>query len=549
MQAKRWFIAASYLSAVGVLLASCTSAAPAPTPQTAPPAKPAETRAPVAKPAAPTGTPAASTAGQPKYGGSITRMTIGYPDSLDPHFSRGSPFWAELMAPLYNGLFKLDAKMEIAPDLVEKWEQPNELEYVLHLRQGVKFHDTPVMKGRELTAEDVKWNIQRMSTEDPRFFRRFQFRLVSKIDVLDRYIVRLTLKERTAPFMHFMAQPFNWMVGREAVEKDGNLNRAEAGTGPYYLKSWTDKVSYKLAKNSNYFIKGVPYLDDINVVIVLDSATRLAAFRSKRADYVVVNHQDFTSLKRTNPQLTSSVIPTQFEFLTFFPGKKPFDDPRIRQAFSLTIDRQALIEVVTDGDGELIGPIFGVADSWKLPKDEIRRLYKPDVTQAKRLMAEAGYPNGFPLDVKVSSRRPYAMDALTLITPQLKQIGVEVKQVVMDHTTLTAQRDAGDYVALIHGGTAALEPAERIEQYWRTKGMYHLTDPELDRLLDEQRRETDVSKRRQLINQFERRMIEAGDVLFLFGSGEYQVRQPHIKGPIEPSNLSQHLVAYNWIES
>lgn len=527
------------IATMGLLLASCAPAvSPAPTPS------PWPARTPLPRLAL-TPTPSVE---MPKYGGSVTRVRERYPDTFDPHHSRGAPSWGDIMGPIYSGLFKLDRKMEIASDLVEKWEQPSDVEYVLRLRQGIKFHDTPVMKGRELTAEDVKWNIQRMATNDPKFFRRFQFQTVSSIDVLDKYTVKLTLKERTGPFMHFMAQPYNYIVGREAVEKSGDLSREEAGTGPFYLRTWTEKVSYKLAKHPNYFVKGIPYLDEVNVIIVPDPASRLAAFRSGRVDYVLVSHNDLINLKKTHPRVTSSVMPTEIVFLTFHPEKKPFSDQRVRQAFSLAIDRQAVIDVAMDGAAELIGPIYGVADSWRLPQKELKRLYKPDIPQAKKLMAEAGYPDGFPIEVKVSSRRPDSMDALTIVADQLRQIGVDVKQQVLEHTTLVAQRDAADYVALMHGGTAALEPAERIEQYWRPGGMYHMKDSDLAKLLDEQRRESDMAKRKQILNRFERLMIDRAHVLFLFGYGEYLVRQPHIKGPMQPSGLSQHLVAYNWIE-
>ncbi|MBI2910483.1 MAG: ABC transporter substrate-binding protein [Chloroflexi bacterium] len=538
----------SPLVVLGLALAGCTpAAAPAPTPPMAPPAKPAETRAPAAKPVAPTGTPAASTAGQPKYGGSVTRLRENYPDILDPHLVRGAAWANDVLGPLYNGLFMLNENMEIVPDLVEKWEQPSDVEYVLRLRKGVRFHDSPEMKGRELTAEDVKFNIQRMATDRPQFFRAWQFKPVGKIETPDPYTVKLTIAEPTGPFMNFLAQPYNTMVGREAVEKFGDLSRGEAGTGPFYLKSWTEKVSYKLSKNPNYFIKGIPYLDEVTVIIVPDSATRLAAFRSSRADYILVSHNDYSSLKKANPKVTASSLPTHQVFMVFHPAKKPFDDQRVRQAFSLAIDRQVLIEIVMEGEAELSGPVYGVAPSWRLPAEELKRLYTVDIAKAKQFMAEAGYPNGFPLEVKVSARRKDAMDTLTVVAEQLKRIGIEVRQRVLEHTTLTAHRDAGDYLALLHGGTAALEPGERIPHYWRSKGQYHMNDPEVDRLLAEQQRAAGEEKRRQILNQFERLMIEKAYVAFLFGYGEQLVRQPHVEGPQQGSALGQHVVAYHWI--
>lgn len=548
---KHIWVMTAVLVSLSLLLASCAPAAPTPTAKpaaepTKPVAKPAATE-PAAKPAAPAPTPKAA-GEQPKYGGSVTRFRENYPDMLDPHLCRGAAWWNDVLGPMYNGLFTLDEKMEIVPDLVEKWEQPSDVVYVLRLRQGVKFHDNPTMKGREFTAEDVKYNIQRMATEDPKMLRRWQFQVVSSIEIPDKYTVKLTLKEPTAPFMDFMAQPYNYIVGKEAVEKFGDLSREEAGTGPFYLKSWTEKVSYKMARNPNYYVKGIPYLDEVNMIVVPDPATRLAAFRSGRADYILASKTDLDSLKKTIPKVTVSSLPASIIFLAFNPERKPFTDQRVRQAFSLAIDRQAVIDIAMDGDGIITGPIYGVAASWRLSLDELKRLYKTDIAKAKQLMADAGFPNGFPLEIIVSNRRPDCQDALTVVAEQLKQIGVAVKQQVLEHTTLIAQRAGKDYVAMLHGGTAALEAGERITQYFMPKGQWNLNDPELTKLIDDQVKTVNVEKRRQTLNQFERLFIEKAYLVLLFGRGDYLVRQPHVKGPQEPSVMSQNLVAYAWIE-
>ncbi|MBI2910487.1 MAG: hypothetical protein HYX92_22810 [Chloroflexi bacterium] len=551
MWTKKLFLQAICVTTLGALLTGCAPTA-SPTPAAKPPAKADQVSTPVARtPAAlpaPSSTPKPA-AQQPKYGGIVNRLRENYPDSLDPHLSRGASHWNDILGPLYNGLFTLNEKMEIVPDLVEKWEQPSELTYLLRLRQGTKFHDNPVMKGREFTAEDVKYNIQRIATDNPKFFSRWQFQTVASLEVVDKYTVRLTLKEPTAAFMDYMAQPFNYMVGREAVERFGELNREEAGTGPFYLKSWTEKISYKLARNPSYFIKGVPYLDEVNVVIVPDYATRLAAFRSGRADYVLLSYTDYSAIKRTMSKIEASRLPSSVIFLALHPEKSPFTDQRVRQAFSLAIDRQAVIDVAMEGEAELTGPIYGVSPTWQLPPEELKRIYIPDVARARKLMADSGYPNGFPLEIKASSRRKDAMDALTVVAEQLKQIGVNVKQQVLEHTTLVAQRNAGDFVAVLHAVTAAIEPGERVEHHWGRSGLYLLKDdPELVDLVDEQRRTVDASKRRQILNKFERTLIDRAYLLYLFGYGQYLVRQPYISGPREPSVLSQNLMAHHWLD-
>lgn len=555
MKTKRWstWMAIALFASLGLLLASCAPISqPAPTQSGAPKAPAATEAKPAApapaKPAAPAATPVAPAAGQPKYGGSVTRFRENYPDMLDPHLSRGAAWWNDVLGPMYNGLLRLDDKMEIVPDLAEKWEQPSDLVYILRLRQGVKFHDNPTMKGREFTAEDAKFNIQRMATDDPKLMRRWQFQVVSNIEIPDKYTLKLTLKEPTAPFLDFLAQPYNYMVGKEAVEKFGDLSREEAGTGPFFLKSWTEKISYKVAKNPNYFTKGVPYLDEVNMIVVPDPATRVAGFRSGRADYILTSGNDFNALKRTNPKITAANLPASIIFLAFNPEAKPFTDQRVRQAFSLAIDRQAVIDIAMDGDGTITGPIYGVAASWRLPDDELKRLYKTDIPKAKELMADAGFPSGFPLDVIVSNRRPDAQDALIVVTQHLKQIGVDVKQRVLEHTTLISQRAAKDYVSMLHGGTAALEAGERITQYFMPKGQWNLDDPDITKFIDQQRVTVNKEKRQQVLNQFERLFIQKAYLVVLFGRGDYLVRQPHVKGPQEPSVLSQSLVAYAWIE-
>ena len=547
---------------VALVMAACApAAAPAPAAQPAQPRAPSPAQPPAAAVSTPTPAPqvpraapaptvAASrpAAGAPKYGGTLTRVAENFPDSLDTDYWRGAPWWAPVITPAYNGLLTLDGDLEIVADLAESWEAPDAQTYIFKMRRGVKWHNMEPVNGRDFTVQDVLWNFKRKSADDKKLLRRAQFQLIKSADVVDGQSIKVVLKEPDSTFLSNMSSPFNRMLAREVVEKHGDASKNLVGTGAFFLQSYRTDVSYNLVKNKDYWKKGLPYLDGIKVVIVPDPATRVAYFRSRQADMFSAVVGELQNLKKTNPDMGIARRPVDQNIFFMHPAKKPFDDIRVRQAFSLAIDREKLIQVELNGEGELSKSIYGLGPAWGLSQDELKKLYKPDIAKAKQLLAEAGYPNGLTVEVKASVRRPDSVEALTIVKDMLKAINVEIKPVVLEHTTIVAQRDSGDYIGMLHAGTPTLELTERITDYWAPKGRYHVNDAELGRMLTGMKQTADITKLKQLARQFDQRMIDQSWALFLFNANSYLLYQPWVKNVKEPATQDAHLMEAVWLD-
>jgi peptide/nickel transport system substrate-binding protein len=244
----------------------------------------------------------------------------------------------------------------VVPDLAEKWESlsPTVIEFTL--RKGVKFHNKPPVNGREVTAEDAKYSIERFKS---RSAFRARFDVVQAIDVVNRYTLRVTLKEPFAPFLnHLAASTFVPILPREVEEKFKDFNRPEAmiGSGPFMLKSYQKGVQIVFERNPDYYVKGQPYLDAVVIEITPDAAARLSMLRAGKVDmghmWGFLSAEEAKSLKQTNPEMVSTpAMPVASSVLYFRTDQPPFNDVRVRRAISLAIDRKSWSDSILDGEG------------------------------------------------------------------------------------------------------------------------------------------------------------------------------------------------------
>ena len=234
--------------------------------------------------------PGPTLAQQPKRGG-VLRVAEREAPGLDPHLSIS--FLAHSYVSLSYSLLvrypngpeqKHPADFSIVPDLAEKWTVSKDGKvYTFSLRKGVRFHNKPPVNGREVTADDVKYSLERFMAKSA-FAPRLE--PVTSIDVVDKYTVRIALKEPYAPFLNHLANPsFCAILPREAEEKFKDFNHPDAviGTGPFVLKSYEKGVRVVFERNPTYFMKGLPYLDGVSIDITPDAAARVAVLRAGKA--------------------------------------------------------------------------------------------------------------------------------------------------------------------------------------------------------------------------------------------------------------------------
>jgi peptide/nickel transport system substrate-binding protein len=416
----------------------------------------------------------------------------------------------------------------IEGDLAETWQQTSETTYVFKLRKGVRFHAKPPVNGRELTAEDIRYTFERILTEKGSA-NVSMFRSIAKVEALDRYSVKFTLKEPFAWFLDMIANPMaGAIIARECVEKFGDLKKPEAvvGTGPWMLETYVPNVSVTLVRNPGYFVAGLPYIDRVEMLVDEDNGSRMAAFLVGKYDLGwefpgTINRSDWVQivepLKKRRPGLKVAEFPSNVvNLIDMRTDKPPFNDVRVRQAVSLALDRKGIIDATLEGVGAVNGPLPAALSEWALPIAELgegARYYRHDPAEAKRLLAAAGYPNGLPASVCFATYgSTQLVDTMQLLLKDLKSVGIAATLDQKEYGAYQATCRLGKFDSMVFGPlTPFLEPDSFLfGQYYtgEPRNRSHVSDPALDDLLVRQRRVADLKSRREVINQIERHLAK-----------------------------------------
>jgi peptide/nickel transport system substrate-binding protein len=481
---------------------------------------------------------------EPKRGGSLRVAYNLQPPSLDPHetISAGLHNPAGLV---YSRLvrFKTGAGVDPnqrtpVPDLAERWEQPDDVTYVFYLRPGVKFHDIPPVNGRELTADDVRFTFERI-LKHPAAGQKYLFADVDKIETPDRYTVRFVLKQPNAAFINYIASPFAWIIPRE-VEQLGDLKTRMIGTGPFALKEYTPNVSLVLTRNPSYFVPGRPLVDEIQWLIITDESTYISSFRARQVDILplqlAIQPHSAESLRQAVPDARVVEVPFYgWRHIAFRTDRKelPFADRRVRQAISLALDRQAMVEVLARGKAVLDGPISASLVDWVLPVDRLgpaSRYYKRDLAEARRLLADAGYPNGFKFSLKSTQQLgPIHAQWLEMVKANLAEVGVEVNLVWEEFTTFVTTTYVGKYEEAMAGQSAPSVEADEFLAVWYGPGnprnQSYVNDPVLNEMVARQRRNLDPNRRKEILYEIQRYLAE--QQYYVTGIAEFRFAFAH----------------------
>jgi peptide/nickel transport system substrate-binding protein len=436
-------------------------------------------------------------------------LTASYTTMIDLSFTHSRLIKHKAGPDVKPGVF------EFEPDLAESWSQPNETTYVFKLRRGVRWHNKPPVSGRELTAEDVKFTFDRFTTI-PGNANRHMMALLDKVEVQDKHTVRFTLKEPDVWFLDFVATPMALcIVAREAVEKFGDLKTPEAviGTGPWMLERYEPKVRTIWVRNPDYFVKGLPYIDRVEGIEFADPSARLAALLTRQIDAggefpgMMVRRQDWPTIKQRRSDLRFVEFPAN---VMVHAGMRtdmaPFKDVRVRRALSMAVDREAIKKAVFEGVGVMNPPVPAALSAWAIPFDQLgegAKYYQYNPDEARRLLKEAGHPNGFSTEVTYTTYQSQELiDSLQMHVKFWKDVGVEVKVVEKPYAAYFSTAYVGKYEGMMFGPQfPALEPWNFLAQYLpdEPKNQSHVKDGALADLILSSRRITDERKRRQAI--------------------------------------------------
>lgn len=468
--------------------------------------------------------PGPTTAQQPRRGGTLSFVVSAAPPSFDAH--REATFALIHPArPHYNLLVKFDPLNypKVVPDLAESWTvSADGKTYTFKIRRGVRFHD-----GSGLTARDIKASYEKIifPKGDVVSARQATYEMVERIEQPDQFTVVFRLKWKSPSFLQAVASPWNWIYKAEIIERDPHwYERNVMGTGPFKFVEYVRGSHWVGARNEDYWVKDRPYLDGYRALFITSSVAQVNAIKSGQA---LVEFRGFSPPQRDDIVRTLGAGGRVQEsswlcnnIVVFNTKRKPFDDARFRKALTLAIDRWGGSQAL--GQVAFLGPVGGAlrpGGPFATPDAELETLagYGRDIAaaraQARRLLAEAGVPEGFEFNLlNRSIEMPYRFVGVYLID-QWRQIGLRVNHVVKETAQYLADERAGNFDAAVDFNCDFYDdPDLQLVKFVSADrsplnyGGY--TDRTLDRLYTEQGRSEDRAHRLALVRQFEKRLLD-----------------------------------------
>ncbi len=462
---------------------------------------------------------------QVKRGGTYNFGTNWDPPHYDPTFTESGGLM-QLSTVNYDTLLEFvtgckydPLKLQIEPGLAESWSMSSDgLVYTFKIRKGIKWVNKPPVNGRELTAEDVRWSIEHYMTEKGAL-QKADYETVDRVEVVDPYTLKITLKTPTFYLLTRLASRKHLILPREIKEADGDFKTRMVGSGPFILEELKPKQYAYLKRNPNYWDMGEdgkpkPYIDDYYIYFMPDEATQQAAFRSGELDVIqatpsgLKGYQAFIKSKPDVSVMASlpTAVDAQAILMRTDKPELPFKDVRVRRAMSMAIDRQQIIDAVYEGTGTCT---MGVYWYWvwdKLPGcNELGPYFQYNPQEAKKLLSEAGYPNGFSFTVTFYRYSSQIAQRLEVAKEDLKKVGIDMKIREEDYAVYNNKLATGTYDEVTHGWQAQGFDHDIFfytRKHSKSPGnRAHYNDPELDRLLDATRAELDDNKRTGLFRK------------------------------------------------
>jgi peptide/nickel transport system substrate-binding protein len=358
----------------------------------------------------------------PKRGGTLKAAFSADPAGFDP--VRGPSGMSHVVIEqVYSTLMALDPDAKPYPELAESYEMsPDGLQYTFRLKAGVKFHN-----GDELTAEDVKFTFDRLRAKDSGYSYGAQVETIDVVDVLDKQTVRFRLTKSTGPFLVYMAFPGSSIVPKKLVESGYDLNAKPIGAGPFKFVSYEPRSAIRFERNPDYFEAGKPYFDAMEFRIISDVTALTNSVMSGDVNFSnEIPPKDWATVQ-TNPDLKTLTLEGS-RYYWLLPNNKsvPMDNPKVRQAIALAIDRKALVTGAFFGQATPI--LGGVIPQWNWAYADLKYFKEgPDVAKAKELLAEAGVPNGFESSMTIASSFPAMVAMAPIIQANLAAVGIKAK--------------------------------------------------------------------------------------------------------------------------
>jgi peptide/nickel transport system substrate-binding protein len=474
--------------------------------------------------------------GAPAYAaaGTLRAGITGYNviNTLDPGKHSLIPE-SYLVWALFNSLLKFNDKMDVVPDLAESFAAKDSDTLEFKLRKGVRFHD-----GSEMTADDVKFTIERLLDEKFASPNKGKVSEVKEVKILDPYTVQIVTKKAFAPLLSFLtnARTGTQIVPRKVVEAVGAeaFGKAPVGTGAYMLKGWKANESVTLGAHEKYFIPGQPSLATIEIPLIAEESSGVTALKGGQID--LTSTAPFADIPTLEQDKTLRVLKQpgmNCRFIAFNHRKPPFDDINFRRAVSMAFDRNAMVKVVLFGEGApahgLIPPSLAYAYESK-----VRAGATFNAERAKAELAKSKYATGLGEVPILTWGSTWWKRIAEVFALQVNQtLGTKFTVEVNEANTVFARQRSGDFQGSVWGWLGLVDPDEYVGEILHSKGwrnFYGYNNPKVDALAEQARGELDRAKRGSLYKQAEDIAVDEAAFAPCFTSNIHNLMTTKVQG-------------------
>lgn len=413
--------------------------------------------------------------------------------SFDPHQGKETPA-VTVTCQIFDTLTAVDlATGEVRPQIAESWEQLDDTTYVFHIRKGIKFHN-----GGELTAADVKFSLDRaIASASVSYIVDF----IKEVNVKDDFTVEVVLRAPYAPALRNLAVPFAAIVCKEVVEKDEEgFKLHPVGSGPYKFVEWKPGDTVKLDAFDDY-MDGRPATPHLVMKVVPETSQRLIALETGDLDISYDLGVNDVKRARDNEDVVVLEAPSlSCWYISMNMNRKPFDDPRVREAVNYAIDRQLIVDTIMSGNGQAADAIIAPSVFGYYPSG----VYGYDPEKARELLKEAGYENGFKTTLWVNDNQS-RIEICQAVQAMLLDVGVDCSVEVMEFGSFIQKTTAGEHDMGFFGWTTSTRDAdytyyslEHSSKQGASGNRSFVHDPGVDKLVEGGRTISDPEQRKAI---------------------------------------------------
>jgi peptide/nickel transport system substrate-binding protein len=483
--------------------------------------------------------------GEPQQGGEIVLSTSGEPVTFNPLYSQDSAS-ADVIDLIHVSLLQTDEELNLIPYLATDLPEISEdgLEYTYTLNEGVLFHD-----GEELTAEDVKFTHDIFINPDYTGPRAGDFDTLESIEVVDEYTVKFILSEVDASFdtrsgygilpKHILEE-----VPVADLEEHMEYNRnAPIGAGPFEFVDYVDGQYLEVVAHEEYF-EGRPNLDKVTFRVASDTNAELLMFETGDTDYMILPATEYATAETYDHGRISSTLALRYDYIGWNNDRPLFQDPKVRQALTMAIDRQLIVDEIMDGKAE-VAHVPASPLSWAFPESAPEFDFDPE--GAKELLAEAGWEPGadgilekdgerFSFEILSNDGNVVRRDIGVIVQQMLGDIGIEVEARQMEWGAFLEQTNAPNYdfdaVVLAWGLATDPDPTA----IWHSKeieaGLNNISykNDRVDELSDQNKKILDQDERAAVIAEIYEEIANDQPYTFLYYPEQHILLSNRVEG-------------------